>query len=222
MTALPVETVRDTASRLHDLRMPTAGPRRAWRLAPTMPAVVLGSTQSSDDVDAARAADLGVEVARRRSGGGAVWVAPDDPVWIDIWIPRHDPWWTDDVQAAFAPVGHAWVRALERFAVDGLAVHDGPLLCPTGSRQVCFASVGPGEVVHGSAKVVGISQRRTRDGARFQCAVHRRWDPSALHGILRNPPDLAALRGVGRGLADLGLTAISADQLVDALATELR
>jgi len=32
--------------------------------------------------------------------------------------------------------------------------------------------------------VVGISQRRTRAGARFQCAVARRWEPDRLAGLL--------------------------------------
>jgi lipoate-protein ligase A len=39
-------------------------------------------------------------------------------------------------------------------------------------------------VVVDGRKVVGISQRRTRAGARFQCVVHRHWDPSALLELL--------------------------------------
>jgi hypothetical protein len=33
--------------------------------------------------------------------------------------------------------------------------------------------------------VVGISQRRTRAAARFQCAAYRRWDPEPLMRLLR-------------------------------------
>jgi hypothetical protein len=32
--------------------------------------------------------------------------------------------------------------------------------------------------------VVGISQRRTRVGARFQCAIYSYWDPSLLAPLL--------------------------------------
>ena len=43
------------------------------------------------------------------------------------------------------------------------------------------------EVQVGERKLVGISQRRTRRWARFQCAVHRRWDPAVLLDLLRPP-----------------------------------
>lgn len=215
-----IETVQAPAADLHRPVSPTDGRRHLWHMVPTRPAVVLGSTQPVADVDADRAAAAGVDVARRRSGGGAVWVAPGDPVWLDVWIPRGDRWWTDDVQAAFGPVGAAWRRALEAAGVADLSVHDGSVVCPTGSRAVCFAGLGPGEVVHTGRKVVGISQRRTRDGARFQCAVYRRWDPAPLHGLLAEPPDLAVLRGVAVGLDDLGLGALTATTLVAAVADQ--
>jgi hypothetical protein len=37
------------------------------------------------------------------------------------------------------------------------------------------------------AKVVGISQRRTRLGARFQCAVYHAWRPEAHSGLFSPP-----------------------------------
>jgi hypothetical protein len=49
---------------------------------------------------------------------------------------------------------------------------------------VCFAGIGPGEVVTGDDKLVGISQRRSRAGARYQCAVHTTWSPQALVDLL--------------------------------------
>jgi lipoate-protein ligase A len=50
---------------------------------------------------------------------------------------------------------------------------------------ICFASLGPGEVIDSSgAKLVGISQRRTRSSARFQCTVLIEWDPERLLGFL--------------------------------------
>ena len=38
-----------------------------------------------------------------------------------------------------------------------------------------------------AAKLVGVSQRRTRAGARFQCMVHHRWAPAVLLELLRDP-----------------------------------
>jgi hypothetical protein len=48
------------------------------------------------------------------------------------------------------------------------------------SSTVCFEGLGPGEVVVGGRKAVGISQRRTRHWARLQAAVHLRWRPALL------------------------------------------
>ena len=49
---------------------------------------------------------------------------------------------------------------------------------------MCFAGLGPGEVTVDGRKVVGISQRRTRAAARFQCVVLERWDPDAVVALL--------------------------------------
>src|SRR5690606_25915326 len=78
-------------------------------------------------------------------------------------------------------------------------VHHGALQRRPWSDLVCFAGLGPGEVtVPGGAKVVGISQRRTRAAARFQCAALLDWDPGSLL-------DLLALTSVERaaGTAEL-------------------
>ena len=187
------------AAELHALVPPTAG-RHVWVLEPVAPAVVLGSTQHDDVVDVAAAERAGIAIARRRSGGGAVWVAPQDPVWVDIIVPRGDRLWHDDVGRAFLPIGEAWRAALAAVGVTGTRVHDGPLVRTEWSDLVCFAGRGPGEVFRGDAKVVGLSQRRTRHGARFQCAVHRRWDPEPLRGLLRPAPVAGALDGCGAGI----------------------
>jgi lipoate-protein ligase A len=41
----------------------------------------------------------------------------------------------------------------------------------------------------GTAKVVGVSQRRTRAGALFQCAALLRWAPGDLLELLAVPDD---------------------------------
>ena len=63
----------------------------------------------------------------------------------------------------------------------------GALQTSNWSETVCFAGVGPGEIVSGARKVLGISQRRTRDIARFQCALYRHWDAEALVSLLSPP-----------------------------------
>jgi len=223
VTGWAVERFAATAGELHGLELPSDGVRRIWVLHATAPAVVLGSTQRAEVVDAAAAVAAGVAVARRRSGGGAVWVAPDDPIWIDVVVPRDDPLWDDDVGRAFLPIGRAWQAALAHLGVAGTGLHEGGLACGPLGGTVCFAGRGPGEVLVGEAKLVGISQRRTRAGARFQCAVHRRWDPAPLAAVLRDAPDVEALRPVGTGLGDLvpGGEGVGADALAAALAAAL-
>jgi hypothetical protein len=55
----------------------------------------------------------------------------------------------------------------------------GEFTAGTYGRSVCFASTSPGEVFVGEHKLVGISQRRGRDGARLQCVLYRSWSPEA-------------------------------------------
>lgn len=152
----------------------------------TGPAVVLGSTQDAAVVDSHQAGARGIEVARRRSGGGAVLVVPGDPVWVDAWVPRGDRLWNDDVGRAFDWLGEAWTTALASLGCQGLSPHrEGFAACTRWSSLVCFGGVGTGEVVTGDGrKVVGISQRRTGDGAWFHSACVLHWDPSALLEVL--------------------------------------
>jgi lipoate-protein ligase A len=159
------------------------------------PTLVLGSAQRSDEVDHRVATALGIEVISRRSGGGAVLVLPGECVWLDLVIPAGDPLWSDDVAVAMAWVGECWQAALAAVGV-ATTVHSGALLAGSWGRRVCFASVGSGEVMAGSAKVVGISQRRTRQWARFQTMCHLRWRPEVMAALMAPPrPGAADLAG---------------------------
>jgi lipoate-protein ligase A len=167
--------------------------------------VVLGSTQNRDTIDPARVARQGVEVVRRRSGGGAVLVGPAAQVWLDVWLPRHDALWDDDVLRSSWWLGETWVRALEGLGASPLAVHRRSAARTEWSDVVCFAGLGPGEVTAGSAKVVGLAQRRTRDGARLHSMAPLVWDPAPLVDLLALDDAQArrasvALEGVATGV----------------------
>jgi lipoate-protein ligase A len=162
------------------------------------PAVVLGSTQPDRVVDGDRAAAAGIAVARRRSGGGAVLVTPDDPVWIDVWLPIGHPLWRSDVGQAFHWLGEAWVDALTRSGITGVTSRrQGYLSCTRWSSLVCFGGVGTGEVVaEDGRKVVGLAQRRNRTGAWFHGACVLTWDAEPLVDVLAMAPDeRSAARG---------------------------
>ena len=180
-----VERRRGPAADLHAASLPDVPVRAAWVLEAVWPALVLGSTQAPDLVDegVARAGD--VDVVRRRSGGGAVYVDPPTTAWVDVIVPAGDALWDDDVGRAALWVGEAWRAALGDLGVGPLVVHDGALACGPLGRLVCFGTVGAGEVTTPEGrKVVGVSQRRTRAAARFQCAAYTTWDPAPLVGLL--------------------------------------
>ena len=71
-------------------------------------ALILGSAQKESIADLPAAEAAGVDVARRRSGGGAVLLAPGRSLWIDVLLPRDDPRWSDDVVASSVRLGDTW------------------------------------------------------------------------------------------------------------------
>ncbi len=158
------------------------------------PTVVLGSSQGDLRVDA-----KSLEIARRSSGGGAVLVTPGAQVWVDVWLPRGDPLWDDDVVRSSGWLGTAWLEALGDLGVDDLEVHSGRLARSRWSDVICFAGVGPGEVRWRSRKLVGLAQRRNRAGARFHTVSPL--DPVRVSDLPVEGCDSADLRDIDTFLA---------------------
>lgn len=195
-----VEHLRGDVGEFHERRPTDAeGPRVVWVFEPAVPTLVLGSNQRPEAIDEAACRAHGVQVVRRRSGGGAVLVIPGEMVWIDVVVWREDPLWSADVGRSMHWVGDAWIEALQPLldarvrAERTLGIHRGPLVSDVGAAEVCFAARGAGEVVldgtQGS-KLVGISQRRTARWARFQTMCHLRWQPRLMGELLAQPPEL--------------------------------
>jgi lipoate-protein ligase A len=185
--------------------VPDPAARAVWVLEAEARALVLGSTQAPDLVDGARADEAGVAVVRRRSGGGVVWVDPATTAWVDVVLPAGDPLSDDDVGRAALWVGRAWQAALADLGVEPTVVHDGALACGPLGRLVCFGTVGAGEVTTPDGrKVVGVSQRRTRAAARFQCAAYSAWDPAPLVDLLGLDPAGDGARSLDDAAAGTG------------------
>ncbi len=201
-----VSSWQGSAAAFHARPLPDPVGPEVWVFEVTRPALVLGSTQDpSDTVDhLAVEACAGVEVVRRRSGGGAVWLAPGQVVWVDVLVPAGHPRWDPDVGRATHWVGEAWAAALTEAGVEGVGVHRGGLVRSAWSATVCFAGLGPGEVTdRAGRKLVGISQRRTRSVARFQCALLATWDPMPYARYLAAHPPVGALADVAAGIGPL-------------------
>lgn len=196
---------RGDAAELHGLDPFTLHDGEApWLLVceVTRRAVVLGSRQDSSELDLAACEAAGFEVVRRRSGGGVVVLRPGELIWIDIVVPAEASAVPSDVRGSMIWAGERWADALGSVAParPSTAVHRDGMVVTPWSERLCFAGLGPGEVLDGNRKLVGLSQRRTRRGARIQGLVHRR---------ARLADDLALLArphppGAPEPLAELG------------------
>ncbi|MBI2703750.1 MAG: lipoate--protein ligase family protein [Actinobacteria bacterium] len=187
-----VERRRGTAQALHAAEARPRGGREAWLLEIDRPAMVLGSTQRAVDIDERAARQLGLDIMVRRSGGGAVLLVPGDHVWIDVFLPRDDPLWVADVSKSALWLGERWVAALRSLGVVDARVYDGAMRSTEIGRLVCFAGLAAGEVTVDGAKLVGISQRRTRHLARFQGVVLRSFDVEPVLAVLGSHLDVPA------------------------------
>jgi lipoate-protein ligase A len=194
------------------LRARPVGERSIVVLDVARPTLVLGSSQRDDAVDWDRARERGVDVVHRRSGGAAVLVEPGAAVWVDVTIPAGDPRWDHDVGRAFHWLGTLWVDVLDAAGVPA-EMYAGPMQRTAWSASVCFAGLGPGEVTVDGRKVVGMSQRRTREAAVFQCCAALRWEPDRLLDLLAlDDADRA------RGAAELAEVAAGVGSDIDLVA----
>lgn len=215
-----VQRWRESAAAFHARPLPDHVQRGLWVCEASGAALVLGSAQRDDLVDHAACDAAGVEVVRRHSGGGAVLVEPGSLLWLDVMLPAGDPLWDPDVGRAFVWLGEAWAEALDDVGV-ATSVHRGPLSRSRWSDLVCFAGLGPGELTDPSGrKVLGISQRRTRAGARFQCAALRTWEPAKLTALLALAPDERETAAADLAHAAVGLGPVL-DNVLPALLTRL-
>lgn len=142
-------------------------------------------------------------MVRRRSGGGAVWLDPDACTWFDVFVPAGDPLWRTDIAEAFGWLGCRVAAAFQSLGVPA-SIWSGPYDAGPGDGLVCFASRGSGEVTVGDRKLVGISQRRTREGSRFQCVWYERFSLGPLESVL-DDPTVAQIQGLVTGWGELGI-----------------
>lgn len=163
--------------------MPAAPTREVWEMLPSAPALVLGSSQRQE-VIAASGVENRLEVVRRRSGGGAVLLRPGEVLWLDLILPAGDPLLLEDLGRSFLWLGHTWRQALSTCGVE-LEIHLGPPRLGPWGKVACFAGLGHGELTLDGAKVLGLSQRRSKFGARFQSALLTSWRPSDLPAHLK-------------------------------------
>lgn len=189
MPAYEVQRFLGSAADLHAQEIPEPAVASIRIQEVTSPALVLGSSQDERLVDHGACRRAGIDVVRRRSGGGAVLLVPGAVTWLDIMLPRGAPGWDDDVHRPMIWLGrHLRAVLVERLAADGSdgrpVVHEGPLRHSPWSDRLCFDGLGAGEITLDGAKLMGIGQRRTRAAARLQCSWYSSFDWRDHVGLL--------------------------------------
>jgi len=223
VTSIEIIVLEGSAADLHG-RDPfadgvPAGPA-VWLCRFDAPAIVLGSRQRPDLLDRDACLRAGLADVHRRSGGGAVLLRPGDLEWIDLVLPAGVA--PDDVRGSMVWAGEVWRDALVGVGAPpgGLTVHGGGMVTTPWSDLVCFAGLGPGELLFDGRKLVGLSQRRTRHGVRIQCQIHRHAIVGSIRELFGGPiPDVPIDEPAV--LADIGLGSVGGDDLASALATAL-
>ena len=161
------------------------GDATMFRARVERPLIVLGSSQRQAILTGQALETM--PVRRRRGGGGVVLLQPGD-VWIDWWIPAHDPRWSGDVRESSLRVGRWWMEALGPLIDGFLHVHDGAVEGALAHRVVCFAGRGPGEVFVDGRKAVGLTQWRVHEG-NFVSTVLAASSSAAVLDALRISPE---------------------------------
>lgn len=157
--------VNGDAQSLHLFRPAFSDHTHVALLRPTMKCVVFGSSQR-ELASRSHAALVreGYESAVRDSGGGAVVVGPGMQLWFGVYER-----YSADVLTR--PSISSSLISLGRRVQEGLRALGAPagevVTTPTPRSQVdaliCFAGTSYGEILVDGGKLVGISQRRTRD-----------------------------------------------------------
>ena len=221
MTGIVTEIVVGSAVDFHARPLPTDPHPHIWWFTPTQSALVLGSTQNLSIVDSTECRKRGIEIVKRRSGGGAVLLSSETTVWIDVVLPATHELSVSDIGQAPLWLGKLFQQVLIDLGVADLTLHETAMEKTDWSTLICFAGRGPGEVFTANGrKVVGISQRRTREWVRFQIVVSLAWRPEILLALLNVPkPNLEDIFQCG---SDISLDAHLVGQtLFDALEESL-
>jgi lipoate---protein ligase len=221
MTGIVTEIVLGSAVDFHARPLPTDPHPHIWWFTPNQSALVLGSTQNLSIVDSTECRKRGIEIVKRRSGGGAVLLSSETTVWIDVVLPATHELSVSDIGQAPLWLGKLFQQVLTDLGVTDLTLHETAMEKSDWSTLICFAGRGPGEVFTSNGrKVVGISQRRTREWVRFQIVVSLAWRPEILLALLNVPkPNLEDIFHCG---SDISLDAHLVGQaLFDALEERL-
>ena len=193
------ETALAHEANLGEWRKPTV-----WVIEPKDSCLVLGKSQRGRDfLNSSYLEEQNINLTVRQSGGGSVLVSPDDMLWVDIFIPKESKFWIADIAKASIWIGRIWHDALERLGIE-CSLFDESFSRSEASDLICFIGRAPGELFIDNRKILGISQRRSKFGTRFQCALIINWKPEHMIAAYASSPipnldKLISRAGIGSG-----------------------
>jgi lipoate-protein ligase A len=121
------------------------------------PAISFGWNQSLDEIDVKRAAEAGIDIVRRPTGGRAILHSEELTYSVVMRVRRRN------ILAVYDDISRALVRGLELVGAD-VAIERTqphfPSLYRSASAVACFSSSARFEVKHHGRKLVGSAQRR--------------------------------------------------------------
>jgi lipoate-protein ligase A len=163
----------------------------------TSPAMTIGRFQSPDEIDWEACRRLGIPVARRLTGGSAVYHGSDLTYGVvsggESLIFRGKT-----VKESYLMISRALLRGMKRAGVEALPVQAGTVR-ETSPR--CFASPSWHEISVNGRKVIGSAQKRWRNAFLQQGSIPLELDPVAVCRVFRFADEEERRAAAGRLVA---------------------
>jgi len=188
------------------------------------PAFSLGYGQKPETVlDLSRVEELGVQYAKRPTGGSLVYHENDQS--YSLTIPRQNSLGIQTSRDLYRFVSEAWIEGLNSLGIEAGIPAETPKAreVPELARRLCLAFASPGDLVVRGRKIGGSAQRRLREVWLQQGFFMLR--AAEVPDCFTDPATRAMMRGSSGDLSGLGhvLTAVALrDSLGRALESRLR
>jgi lipoate-protein ligase A len=162
-----------------------------------------------------------MESAVRDSGGGAVVVGPDMQIWLGVYERTADgdsnrP----SISASLLSLGAQIQQGLRMIGAPAGEIVTRPTPRCLVSSLVCFAGASYGEILVDGRKIVGISQRRTRELVISHAMVLTEPSQDMLYELFDSK--LSGERGLSQvTLRELGVEILTPSDVVSTFATSL-
>ncbi len=143
------------------------------------------SQDIGSEIDLAKAKRLGVDVAKRPTGGGMVFHSSHDIAFCCVFPAKLFP---KGFMSAYHFVSDALLAALKQTGA-GAEKHEGERPCEPSGGRLCFSGAKDYEIAFGGKKLAGIAQKKTRDKILQQGTICVSRPGDTVFSVLRDSID---------------------------------